>query len=114
MKRILFLLLLPIASVAQKNYPQLLDQYMQAQTSVRGFSGTVLVMKQGKVLLEKGYGFADLEWKISNTTETKFRIGSVTKQFTAACILQLAEAGKLSVDDKLSKFFPGYPKGDSV
>ena len=114
MKKILFFLFLPLASLAQKNYPQLLDQYMQAQTTVRGFSGAVLVMKQNKVLLEKGYGLADREWNITNTAETKFRIGSVTKQFTAACILQLAEQGKLSVDDKLSKFFPGYPKGDSV
>ena len=114
MKKILLLLLLPVVSAAQKNYPQLLDQYMQAQTSVRGFSGAVLVMKQNKVLLEKGYGPADREWNIMNTAETKFRIGSVTKQFTAACILQLIEQGKLSVDDKLSKFFPGFPKGDSV
>jgi CubicO group peptidase (beta-lactamase class C family) len=114
MRKILFLLFLPLALVAQKNYPQLLDQYMQAQTNVRGFSGTVLVMKQNKVLLEKGYGFADREWNIANTVETKFRIGSVTKQFTAACILQLIEAGKLSLDDKLSKFYPDFPKGDSV
>ena len=114
MKKILFFLLLPLTSVAQKNYQQLLDQYMQAQTTVRNFSGAVLVMKQNKVLLEKGYGLADREWNIPNTTETKFRIGSVTKQFTAACILQLIEAGKLSADDKLSKFFPGFPKGDSV
>lgn len=114
MKKILFLLLLPVVSVAQKNYSQLLDQYMQAQTTIRGFSGAVLVMKQDKVLLEKGYGLADREWNISNTAETKYRIGSVTKQFTAACILQLIEAGKLSVTDKLSKFFPDFPKGDSV
>ena len=114
MKKIIFFLLLPLTSVAQKNYQQLLDQYMQAQTTVRNFSGAVLVMKQNKVLLEKGYGLADREWNIPNTPETKFRIGSVTKQFTAACILQLIEAGKLSADDKLSKFFPGFPKGDSV
>lgn len=114
MKKILFLLFAPVILTAQKNYPQLLDQYMQAQTDIRGFSGTVLVMKQNKVLLEKGYGLADREWNIANTVETKFRIGSVTKQFTAACILQLIEAGKLSLDDKLSKFYPDFPKGDSV
>jgi len=114
MKKILFLFLLPITLVAQKNYPQLLDQYMQAQSTIRGFSGAVLVMKQNKVLLEKGYGLADREWNVSNTAETKYRIGSVTKQFTAACILQLIEAGKLSVGDKLSKFYPDFPKGDSV
>lgn len=114
MRKILFLFLIPLVTTAQKNYPQLLDQYMQAQADIRGFSGTILVMKQNKVLLEKGYGLADREWNIANTAETKFRIGSVTKQFTAACILQLIEAGKISLDDKLSKFYPDFPKGDSV
>ena len=114
MKKLFLFLLLPLSLSAQKNYPQLLEQYMQAQTNIRGFSGTVLVTKQNKVLLEKGYGMADREWNIPNTPESKFRIGSVTKQFTAACLLQLIEAGKLSLDDKLIKFYPDFPKGDSV
>jgi len=114
MKKFFLFLLLPLSLAAQKNYPQLLDQYMQALTNVRDFSGTVLVMKQNKVLLKKGYGMADREWNIANTVDTKFRIGSITKQFTAACILQLIEAGKLSLNDKLSKFYPDFPKGDSV
>ena len=114
MKKIILLLLLPFSLAAQKNYPQLLDEYMQASTNIKGFSGAVLVMKQNKVLLKKGYGLADREWNIANTPDTKFRVGSVTKQFTSACILQLIEAGKLSLDDKLSKFYPDFPKGDSV
>ena len=114
MKKIFFLLLLPITSIAQKNYSQKLDRYMQAQMNVKGFSGAVLVMKKNMVLLKKAYGLADREWNIANTTDTKFRIGSITKQFTAACILQLIEQGKLNPDDKLSKFIPGFPKGDSV
>ena len=114
MQKILLLLLLPFSLAAQKNYPQQLDKYMQAHTSIKDFSGAVLVMKQNKVLLKKGYGMADREWNIPNTTDTKFRIGSITKQFTAACILQLIEQGKLNLDDKLGKFIPGFPKGDSV
>ena len=114
MKKIFFLLFLPLAVTAQKNYPKLLDQYMQAQMNVKGFSGAVLVMQHDKVLLKKGYGLADREWNVANTAQTKFRIGSITKQFTAACILQLVEQGKLSLDDKLSKFIPDFPKGDSV
>jgi CubicO group peptidase (beta-lactamase class C family) len=114
MKRIILLFLLPFTLTAQKNYPQLLDEYMQALTNIKDFSGAVLVTKQNKVLLKKGYGMADREWTIANTPDTKFRIGSVTKQFTAACVLQLIEAGKLSPDDKLSKFYPDFPKGDSV
>ena len=114
MKKIFLLLLLPIAVSAQKNYTKLLDQYMQAQMNVKGFNGAVLVMQHDKIVLKKAYGLADREWNIQNTAETKFRIGSVTKQFTAACILQLIEQGKVSLDDKLSKFIPGFPKGDSV
>lgn len=113
-KYIIILLLFPFAAMAQKNYPQLLDQYMQAQNKIKGFTGSVLVMQKGKVILRKGYGLADREWNIPNTPETKFELGSVTKQFTAACILQLSEQGKLNLDDKLSKYLPNFPKGDSV
>ena len=114
MKLLLALLLFPLALSCQKNYTQLLEKYMQAEASIKGFSGAVLVMKQNKVVLEKGYGYADMEWNIANTPKAKFRIGSITKQFTATCILQLVEQGKLKLDDKLSKFIPDFPKGDSV
>jgi CubicO group peptidase (beta-lactamase class C family) len=114
MRKICILLLFPFAVMAQKNYPQLLDQYMTAQNQVKGFTGTVLVMKQNKVLLRKAYGMADRELNIPNTPESKMEIGSLTKQFTAAAVLQLVEQGKLSLDDKLSKFFPSFYKGDSV
>ncbi len=101
-------------SFAQKNYPALIDKYMQAQVSVNDFSGAVLVAYKGNIIYKKAFGYADREWKLPNTVETKFEIGSLTKQFTAAAILQLAEQGKLRLDDKLSYYFPGYPKGDSV
>jgi CubicO group peptidase (beta-lactamase class C family) len=114
MKKIIVLLLFPIATFAQKNYPQLLDDYAQAEFKVKEFNGTVLVMQKGKAFYKKSFGLADREWNVPNTINTKFRIGSVTKQFAAACILLLEEQGKLSVDDKLSKYIPDYPKGDSV
>ncbi len=114
MKKIIVLLLLPFTITAQKNYSKLLEQYMQAQMNVKGFNGTVLVMQHDKVLLKKGYGMADREWNVPNTPQTKFRIGSITKQFTSACILQLVQSGKLNLDDKLSKFIPDFPRGDSV
>ncbi len=114
MKKIIVLLLLPLAITAQKNYPQQLDQYVQAAYKVKDFNGAVLVMQKGKAVYKKAFGPADREWNVSNTVETKFRIGSVTKQFTAACILQLAEQGKLGLDDQLSKYIPDYPKGDSI
>jgi CubicO group peptidase (beta-lactamase class C family) len=74
----------------------------------------VLIARDGKVLLSKGFGLADLAHDVPITPTTKFRIGSVTKQFTAAAILKLQEEGKLNVDDKLTKFFPDYPRGDEV
>jgi CubicO group peptidase (beta-lactamase class C family) len=114
MKKILFLFLVPAFVSAQKNYPEQLEKYVNAQANVKGFSGAVLVTQKNKILLKKAVGLADREWNIPNTVDTKFRIGSITKQFTAACILQLVEQGKLSLDDKLTKFIPGFPKGDSV
>jgi len=66
------------------------------------------------VLLKKAYGLADYEWKTPNIIDAKFSIASVTKQFTAVAILQLAEKGKISLDDKLTKYYPNFPKGDSI
>ena len=113
-KIIVIIFLFPLAVFAQKNYDSLLDNYMQAQVAVYDFSGAVLVAQKGKVIYEKAFGMANREWNIPNTVQTKFRIASITKQFTAAAILQLAEQGKLTLDDKLSKYFPDFPKGDSV
>jgi CubicO group peptidase (beta-lactamase class C family) len=73
------------------------------------FMGSVLVARNGKVLLSKGYGSADLEWQIPNSPATKFRLGSITKQFTAASILLLEERGKLNIDDPLKKYLADEP-----
>lgn len=69
----------------------------------------VIVIKEGNALLAKGYGLADLENKIPCITNTNFRLASVTKQFTAMAVLILAEQGKLSLQDRLPKFFPEFP-----
>ncbi|MDH7447135.1 serine hydrolase domain-containing protein [Aquimarina sp. 2201CG14-23] len=74
-----------------------------------GFSGSVLVAQHGKILLEKGYGYADRENKVKYTTATVSTIGSITKQFTGAAILVLEMQGKLSVTDKLTKYFNNVP-----
>lgn len=104
----------PIFLVAQEKTSAKLATYMQAQADVNNFSGTVLVTKNGAILIKKAYGLADYEWRIKNTIDTKFQLASVTKQFTAAAILQLVDSGRLSLNDKLSKFFPDYPKADSI
>jgi CubicO group peptidase (beta-lactamase class C family) len=68
------------------------------------------VIKDGKLVYARGYGMANLEYSIPNSPVSVFRIGSTSKQFTAACIVLLAEQGKLKFDDKLSKFFPEFPE----
>ena len=80
------------------------------------FNGAVLVSENGRVIFKKGYGFADFEWEVPNTPDTKFRLGSITKQFTSALVMQLVEEGKLSVDATLSSVLPYYRKdtGDRV
>src|SRR5262249_53260607 len=75
-------------------------------------SHAVGVVKDGHIVLARGYGFADLENDVPATAETVYRLGSITKQFTAMAIMLLAEEGKLSVDDELTKFLPDYPTGD--
>ncbi|HEY6111408.1 MAG TPA: serine hydrolase domain-containing protein [Chthoniobacterales bacterium] len=69
----------------------------------------VIVIQNGKVLLKKGYGLADLETKQPITPDTAFRLASLTKQFTAMAVMMLADRGKLSFEDSLSKFFPEFP-----
>jgi CubicO group peptidase (beta-lactamase class C family) len=86
-----------------------MKQIVQLYVADKSFMGTVLVVKNGKTLLDSGFGYADLEWKIPNTPRAKFRLGSLTKQFTAASILLLQERGKLNVDDPISKYLPDAP-----
>lgn len=91
-----------------------LDQKVDAYLREKNFQGTVLIAKQGKVLFSKGYGLANAEHGIPNTSQTVFRLGSITKQFTAVAILQLQEQGKLKIQDPISKYLPEYPRGDQI
>jgi CubicO group peptidase (beta-lactamase class C family) len=87
-----------------------LEQIANSYTAGNAFMGTVLVTDGDKVLLDKGYGMAVLEWDIPNTPETKFRLGSITKQFTAALVLLMQQDGKLNINDPVSKYLPDAPK----
>jgi len=88
--------------------------YLQAHLETRFFIGSVLVARAGEVLLSQGYGMANLEHGVANTPQTKFRLGSVTKQFTAAAILQLQEQGLLNVNDPISTYLPDYPQAEQI
>src|SRR5580658_6865057 len=89
--------------------PARMEQVIRSFVTAKQFMGSVLVARGDDVLLDKGYGFADLEWDIPNTPTTKFRLGSVTKQFTAASILLLEERRKLSVNDTVKKYMRDAP-----
>ncbi len=91
-----------------------LHELLMGYCATNEFNGTALVVQNGKILLNQGYGFANTATKSKNYSHTVFQIGSITKQFTAAIILKLEEEGKLKVTDKLAKYFPTYPKGDSI
>jgi CubicO group peptidase (beta-lactamase class C family) len=83
------------ASAASQTSPDLarMEDIVQSYVSDKKFMGCVLAARGSNVLLNKGYGFANLEWEIPNSPSAKFRLGSVTKQFTAAAILLLQSAG---------------------
>jgi CubicO group peptidase (beta-lactamase class C family) len=113
-KSAFFFLLTSLLARAQEPLPAKLDSYMQDQVKATGFSGNVLVAKHGAIIFKKSYGLADREKNIPNNPHTKFWIGSVSKQFTTAAILILEQEGKLSVQDKLSKYYPFFPNADRI
>ena len=83
-----------------------LERRAQADT----FSGAVLIAKEGRPLVSAAYGLADRERQVRNTVETRFRLGSMNKMFTAVAVLSLVEAGKVGLDDPLGKHLPDYPE----
>lgn len=111
----ILILVLTSAALAQEKIKKI-DDLIGKYYEYKQFNGTVLVAEQGKVLFKKGYGDANKEWDIPNTPETKFRLGSITKQFTATIILQLAEQEKLRLDGKITDYLEDYPKatGDKI
>jgi CubicO group peptidase (beta-lactamase class C family) len=86
-----------------------IDQYMKDAVKEGKFSGSILVAQNGNVLVTKGYGMANIEMNAPNTPQTKFRIGSLTKQFTAMAIMILQEYGKLNVQDTICKYVSQCP-----
>ncbi len=106
--------------VESKNYSgdrsiaEEIEAYLQAYLETGYFMGSVLVGCTGEVLLSKGYGMANLEHSIPNTPQTKFRLASVTKQFTAAAILKLQEQNLLDLNNSLSTYLPDYPHGEQI
>ena len=106
---VLLILPLGIAINAQRT-PSSFDRYLMTQVEKGDFMGAVLVERNGRILFKRGYGPADVAWSVPVTPNTKFNIASLTKQFTGMAVVQLAEAGKLRLDDPVSKYYEGAPK----
>jgi len=94
----------------QANVQARLAQVAGSYAPDNAFMGAVLVARGDQVLLDKGYGQADLAWGLPNAPDVKFRIGSITKQFTAALVLMLRDEGKLSLADPVGRYLPDAPK----
>src|SRR5687767_4373349 len=112
---IILLLSTAVVSLAQKTDPAAIkrvETYLEKLDKI-GYSGTVLVAIDGKAVISRGYGFSDRERKIKNSQKTISDVGSITKQFTAAAILKLEMQGRLSTDDKITKYFQNVPPDKS-
>ncbi|WP_303315222.1 serine hydrolase [Flavivirga abyssicola] len=112
---LLSLLLICNICFAQTKVEQI-DKLISTYEAYGKFNGSVLVSDHGKVIYKKGFGMANMEWDIPNQPNTKHRLGSITKQFTAMLILQLAADGKLDLQEPITKYLPDYPKenGDKI
>lgn len=91
-----------------------LETFVDRLAGADAFSGAVLLARHGKPLFQKAYGQASKEFGVPNRVDTKFNLGSMNKMFTAVAIAQLAEQGKLSFEDPLSKFLPDFPDAETA
>ncbi|RKN86245.1 serine hydrolase domain-containing protein [Paenibacillus ginsengarvi] len=91
-----------------------MDEYLRAYEQLDYFSGSVLVAHDGEIVLNEGYGMANREHEVKNTRDTIFRLGSVSKSFTAAAIILLHEQGVLNTDQPISRYLADFPNGDTI
>jgi len=87
-----------------------IEELMHYSYQTGQFNGAVMVAEHGKIIYSKGFGLANMDWDIPNQATTKFRLGSITKQFTALLILQLVEQGKIKLSEPIRTYLPDYPK----
>jgi CubicO group peptidase (beta-lactamase class C family) len=107
--RALVVITLAISEAQAQQLVSKVDEYLSAAAREGKFSGSVLIAREGKVLVSKGYGMASLELGVPNTPRMKFRIGSLSKQFTAMAVMILQERGKLKAQDPVCKYVPECP-----
>ena len=102
------------ADVSEVAIQRGMDEFLEAYLEAGEFMGTALVARGAMVQHSAGYGMADLEHEVPNLPQTVFRMGSLTKQFTAAAILQLQDQGLLDITEAVSRYLPDYPRGDEI
>ena len=106
----------PVFSALGADEAARVDAFIARYHQLGLFNGSALVADHGAPILKKGYGLANMEWNIPNAPDTKFRLGSITKQFTAALVLQMVEQGKMNLNAPISRYLPNYPAatGDRI
>ncbi|HEU4470763.1 MAG TPA: serine hydrolase [Flavisolibacter sp.] len=116
MTKLLFSFLLALCFYASngQDTEKKIETLVSAYANEGKFNGTVLVAHKGKIVYQKGFGWRRAEEKVPHTEGSIFQIGSITKQFTSAVIMQLQQEKKLSVQDKLEKYFAGFPNGNKI
>jgi D-alanyl-D-alanine carboxypeptidase len=98
----------------QSSIADRLDRYATPLVEAHELSGSFLVARAGRTLAERSYGMANREHAVPATSDTRYVIGSISKEFTAAAIVLLAQQGRLGLDDHLEKYVPGFPSGDAI
>jgi CubicO group peptidase (beta-lactamase class C family) len=113
---LLFLLASFVSPLFAASKAETIDALLRRSNELRQFNGTVLVADASGVIHKKGYGYANFEWQIPNTPDVRFRLGSITKQFTSMVIMQLVGEGKIKLDDHITTYLTDYRKdtGDRV
>jgi len=115
MLRLLIILLFATSTFAADTAAKL-DALIARYHELGLFNGSALVAEGGQPILRKGYGEANMEWHIPNTPDTRFRLGSITKQFTAALVMHMVEQGQIDLTAPTTRYLPDYPKpnGDRI
>ena len=105
------ILLVSTACLAQDSYEKRIDEYLRKEMQAQQIPGVALaVVRDGKIVLARGYGLANVEHQVPVKPETIFQSGSTGKQFTATAVMMLVEEGKLSLEDHITKYFPDAPE----
>ena len=109
--RLLLFFCFQVRVLAQDSFANKIDEYLRIQMQAQQIPGVALaVVKDGKIVLARGYGLANVEHQVPVKPETIFQSGSTGKQFTATAVMMLVEEGKLSLEDKITKYFPDAPE----